>query len=217
MKKLPFFLGALCLAVVCPPLAGGEFMLEGTVTLPKEKPAPPPSARYQGNATEAVATPEPATAVVYLEGKFPTTDPPPPAQLPQKGFQFKHSLLAVRKGTRVEFPNEDEAYHNVFSYSKPKRFDLGRYRKGETPAFQIFDQEGVVKLYCEIHSHMRATILVLDTPHFIRTEPSGHYRLALTNVPPGTYTLKAWINEKTTRESTVEIKDSGSLKVDFPG
>lgn len=196
----------------------GEFVIEGTVQIPEERPAPPPSSRYQASAAEGASAQEPAKAVVYLEGSFPTlTETSPTAQLGQKGFQFTQTLLPVRKGTRVEFPNQDDAYHNVFSYSKPKRFDLGRYRKDEKPASQLFDQTGVVKLYCEIHAHMRATILVLDTPHFVKTEADGRFKLTLTNVPPGKYSLKAWVNERTTREGTVEVKESGSARVDFPG
>lgn len=194
-----------------------EFVIEGTVQIPPEKPAPPVSARYQLSASEPIAVPEPPKAVVYLEGSFPDPSAPATVQLGQKGFQFTQTLVPVQKGTRVEFPNMDDAYHNVFSYSKPKRFDLGRYRKDEKPASQLFDQPGVVKLYCEIHAHMRSTILVLETPHFVKTDTGGAYRMVLTNVPAGSYTLKAWVNERVTREMRVEVKASGSVRADFPG
>ncbi len=217
--QLPLSVLLACgLAAAVSPTLAGEVVLEGTVALPPAKPAPAAAARYQPNTTEPVAQPEPPTAVVYLEGNVPPpSGPPPVAQLGQKGFQFTEALLPVRRGTRVEFPNLDDAYHNVFSYSKPKRFDLGRYRKDEKPASQVFEQPGVVKLYCEIHSHMRATILVLETPHFVKTDPQGHYRLVLTNAPPGQYQLKAWIDEKVIRARAVDLPESGSLRVDFPG
>ena len=114
----------------------------------------------------------------------------------------------------VEFPNHDDLYHNVFSYSKTKRFDLGRYRKDEKPAAQLFDKPGVVKLNCEIHEHMRGIILVLDTPYFTKTDTNGHYRLE--SLPAGRFTLKAWLNEKITLQREVELDTGKILVVDFP-
>ena len=128
---------------------------------------------------------------------------------------FVPTLLAVQAGTRVEFPNLDDAYHNIFSYSPAKRFDLGRYRPDERPIpSQLFDVPGLVTLRCDIHEHMRGVILVLDTPHFVMTDPAGNFRL--TGLPPGRYTLKAWIDSKTTREHAVELASGGTVRVDFP-
>ncbi len=121
----------------------------------------------------------------------------------QHHAQFAPGVLPIQVGTTVEFPNLDDFYHNVFSYSKPKHFDLGRYRKDEQPATQLFDKPGVVTLHCEIHEFMRGTILVLDTPHFVRTDAAGRYRLS--GLPAGHYLLKAWLNEKTTLEQPVDL------------
>jgi hypothetical protein len=103
----------------------------------------------------------------------------------------------------------------VFSYSKARRFDLGRYHRDETPATLVFDQPGVVKLFCEIHDHMRGTILVLDTPYFQKTDPRGAYRL--DGLPPGRWLLRAWIDEDNVLERPVELRDGDRLGVDFPG
>lgn len=196
--------------------AAGEAVVEGTVQLPPKKAEAAATPRYQVKNAAAVVAPEPPAAVVYLDGPFADTPlPSKPAELKQKGYQFSPGLLPIQKGTTVEFPNDDDEYHSVFSYSKPKRFDLGRYRKDEKPASQKFDQSGVVKLYCEIHEHMRATILVLDTPHFTKTGPDGKYRLE--KLPTGQYKLKAWIDEKTVWEKPVELKDGQTLRVDFEG
>ena len=133
----------------------------------------------------------------------------------KKKLAFVTPLLAVLVGTAVEFPNEDDTYHNIFSYSKPKRFDLGRYRGEERPIpSQVFDKPGVVALHCDIHDHMHGVILVLETPHFVTTDPDGRYRLS--NLPPGRYKLKAWIDSKTTREHEVDLKPGATLHVDFP-
>lgn len=194
--------------------AHAQATVEGTVALTGATANPPPNQRYQNTAGTEPAPPEPSAAVVYLEGQFPPASPSPTVQLPQKNFRFATSLLPIQRGTTIEFPNQDDFYHNVFSYSKPKRFDLGRYLKSEQPPRQLFDQAGVVRLYCEIHEHMRCTVLVLDTPHFTKTDPAGHYRL--TRLPPGRYTLKAWLGEKKIREHPVELRDGQTLRVDFP-
>jgi hypothetical protein len=78
----------------------------------------------------------------------------------------------------------------------------------------VFDQPGVVRLFCEIHDHMRGTILVLDTPYFQKTDAAGRYRLE--NLPAGRYELKAWIDDDRVLERTVELRDGARLRVDFP-
>ena len=194
--------------------AEGQAIVEGQVKLPKASPPITKPPRYQGRVAD-IALPDPPVAVVYLEGVFPpTTNRPPVMQLRQKGLQFRPTILPVQVGTTVEFPNEDDIYHNVFSYSKPKRFDLGRYRKDERPAAQVLDKPGVVKLYCEIHEHMRGTILVLETPHFTRTDTNGAYRLE--NLPTGNFTLKAWLDDKTVCEQPVKLERGKTTTVDFP-
>ena len=85
--------------------------------------------------------------------------------------------MAVRTGTQVAFPNHDDEFHNVFSYSRAKRFDLGRFRKDEQSPLITFDQPGLVKIYCEIHKHMRSLLLVLDTPWFVETDSGGRFQI----------------------------------------
>ncbi len=174
---------------------------------------PPP--RYAGRVGE-IAPPDPPVAVVYLEGQFPishTNTAPMTNEVLQQGMQFRPAVLPIQVGTPVAFPNGDDFYHNVFSYSKTKRFDLGRYRKTDRPPVEVFDKPGVVKLYCEIHGHMRGVILVLDTPHFTRTDTNGFYRLA--DLPAGQYRLKVWVDEKHLYEKPVELHPGQHLQVDF--
>lgn len=190
--------------------------IEGKLALPEQKTqtGPASSARYQIKASSAAGQAEPLQAVVYLEGDFPKEkEAARTVEMGQRKFQFQHTVLPVQKGTKVLFPNHDDDYHNVFSYSKPKRFDLGRYRKEEQPPGQVFDKPGVVKLFCEIHEHMRATILVLETPYFTKVNADGSYKLE--NVPAGKYLLKVWLDEKTILEKPVEVKEGEMLKVDF--
>ena len=188
--------------------------VEGYVELPESRSAPVVAKRYEIVTRGGVLSTEPPVAVVYLDGSFPKQTSHSTKQVVQKNLTFIPSLLPVQVGTRVEFPSLDDTYHNIFSYSPAKRFDLGRYRPDERPIpSQVFDTPGLVTLRCDIHEHMRGLILVLDTPYFVMTDTDGRFRLR--GLPSGHYTLKAWINSKTTRERPVELKNSETLHVDF--
>jgi plastocyanin len=130
--------------------------------------------------------------VVYLEsapqGAFEERESPR-AVMDQQNETFVPHVLAIRAGTSVEFPNSDKTYHNVFSLSKAKRFDLGRYAAGHSKSVR-FDRPGVVRVFCDIHSHMNAFIVVFNHPFFDVTDPDGRFRIG--NVPPGTYSLVGW-------------------------
>lgn len=194
--------------------AFAQASVEGKVELPRQTPGIAVSQRYQSGGDVQTAPPDPPVAVVYLEGEFKTTTPPRLAEMAQKNISFAPGLLPIRVGTTVSFPNLDDTYHNVFSYSKTKRFDLGRYRKDEKPASILFDKPGVVTLHCEVHGTMRGTILVLETPYFQKTDVRGEYHLR--DLPNGHYVLKAWLNENDVRSSDVDLKAGQTLHVDFP-
>ncbi|PYJ65674.1 MAG: hypothetical protein DMF38_10295 [Verrucomicrobia bacterium] len=190
-------------------------VVEGRVELPKSHTAPVQAKRYEIVTKGGVLSTQPPLAVVYLDGAFPNLASLPTKQVAQKDLTFVPALLPVPAGTKVEFPNLDDTYHNIFSYSPAKRFDLGRYRAEERPIpTQIFDKPGLVTLRCDIHEHMRGLILVLNTPYFVMTDTDGHFRLS--GLPAGRYTLKAWIDSRTTRDKPVELKNGQTLHVDFP-
>ena len=202
------------LAGIIAPVARAA-VIEGRVPLPKTRATPLVNQRYAIVTQAGVLSTNPPLAVVYLEGNFSKPAGTPVAQMTQKDLRFLPSLLPVQIGTRVEFPNLDDTYHNIFSFSPPKRFDLGRYRADERPVPSVlFDSPGLVTLRCDIHEHMRALILVLATPHFVVTGVDGAFRLS--GVPAGRYTLKAWVDSRTTREMPVEVKDAATLRVEFP-
>ncbi len=170
-----------------------------------------PKARYPGRASrEAPRDPPPAAALVYLEG--PPAAPPRDevVEIRQEGLQFRPRAVAVQRGMRVSFPNLDKEYHNVFSYSKPKRFDLGRYPQGETREVKL-DQPGLVRVYCEIHEHMRAYVLVVDHRYYAAAEADGRFSIA--DVPPGVYTLVAWHERFEPVRRRVEVK-TGRVEID---
>ncbi|MGE5208568.1 MAG: carboxypeptidase regulatory-like domain-containing protein [Alphaproteobacteria bacterium] len=194
-------------------LAGAA--VEGRVELPKSHSAPVQAKRYQIVTKSGVLSTQPPLAVVYLDGNFPQPASPPTKEVAQKDLTFLPALLPIEVGTRVTFPNLDDAYHNIFSYSPAKRFDLGRYRPEERPIPSVvFDKPGLVTLRCDIHEHMRGLILVLRTPYFVMTDTTGRFRL--DKLPAGHYTLKAWIDSRTTREKPVDLKNGQTLHVDFP-
>ena len=208
-------LGLVLIVVSSSGIGFAQAAIEGRVPLPKARAAPVMNKRYEIVTKGGVLSTNPPLAVVYLEGAFPPPAAPAVAQMAQKDLTFVPTLLPVRLGTRVEFPNFDDTYHNIFSYSPTKRFDLGRYRSDEKPVpAQVFDVAGLVTLRCDIHEHMRGLILVLDTPHFVMTDTEGRFRLG--GLPPGRYMLKAWVDSNTTLERAVELKGDATLHVDFP-
>ena len=107
----------------------------------------------------------------------------------QRNETFVPHVLGVTAGTVVDFPNSDRTFHNVFSLSRAKRFDLGRYAAGRSKSVR-FDRPGVVRVFCDIHSHMNAFVLVFSHPFFDVTDADGRFRI--DNVPAGTYTVVGW-------------------------
>jgi plastocyanin len=131
-------------------------------------------------------------SVVYLDpaprAAFDTREEPRP-RMDQRNETFFPHVLAIVAGTTVDFPNSDQTYHNVFSLSKTKEFNLGRYAVGRSKSVR-FERPGVVRVFCDIHSHMTAFILVFAHRYFAVTDDEGKYRL--DGVPPGTYKLVVW-------------------------
>ena len=160
-------------------------------------------------AMSAAHAPPDRRSVVYLDpaprAAFDTREEPRP-RMDQRNETFEPHVLAIVAGTTVDFPNSDRTYHNVFSLSKTKSFDLGRYAVGRLKSVR-FDRPGIVRVFCDIHSHMSAFILVFAHRYFSVADTDGSYRLE--NVPPGTYTVVAW-NESAALESRrVVVPDSG--------
>jgi plastocyanin len=155
-------------------------------------------------------------SVVYLEtaprAAFDQRDEPH-ARLDQRNETFVPHVLAIVAGTTVDFPNNDETYHNVFSLSATKPFDLGRYAAGRSKSVK-FDRPGIVRVFCDIHSHMSAFVLVFAHRHFAVTDDEGRYRL--DNVPPGQYNVIAW-NESTPSDSrrVVVPETGGDVEANF--
>jgi plastocyanin len=148
-------------------------------------------------------------AVVYLDtapSRAFELPEPGRATMDQRDQTFVPHVLAITVGTLVDFPNSDMTFHNVFSLSKTRAFDLGRYSRGKSKAVR-FDRPGVVQVFCDIHSHMSAYILVFAHRYFAVTDQAGNFTIA--GVPPGSYTLAVWHEGEVRDTRAVTIPDSG--------
>ena len=135
------------------------------------------------------------------------------ASMDQRNERFVPHVLAVMVGTVVDFPNSDRTYHNVFSLSRAKRFDLGRYAAGKSKSVRM-DRPGVVRVFCDIHSHMNAFVLVFAHPFFDVTDVDGRYELP--NVPPGTYSVIGWYEGEPRITRSVTVTAGGWAELDLP-
>lgn len=159
--------------------------------------------------------------VVYIEGsttnstvsrtnRTATVDT---KRINQEKANFTPAVLPVTVGTTVEWPNNDDIYHNVFSMSDAMQFDLGLYKGNPKEKRVTFDKVGRVEVFCSIHANMHCVVLVLENPYFAVADESGRY--VIHNVPPGTYKLKAWHERLPAQTQEITVPAEGDLKVNF--
>lgn len=159
--------------------------------------------------------------VIYIDGKLPgaassatnlqtvSTE----RSVKQEKANFSPHVMPVLAGTTVEWPNNDEIFHNVFSDSEAKPFDLDLY-KGNPPEKRVtFDKPGKVDVYCSIHANMSCIVLVLENPFFATSGPDGKY--IIHNVPAGTYKLKAWHERLPADTREITVPADGTVNADF--
>jgi plastocyanin len=157
-------------------------------------------------AAKAPAKPKPGTT--------PTRAPEEPERMCQTASGFRPRIVAIPAGSMVEFDNCDSIYHSVFSLAKAKHFDTGLFAPGKAKPVR-FDQPGVVDVYCQLHSHVVGTVVIVPNRHFARPNAKGEFRL-----PPlkeGTYVVKVWHPRfgETTQTLQVARDGSGAVSLAF--
>lgn len=154
--------------------------------------------------------------VIYVDQPMNEVVPPDQrsqtVKTTQRDANFDPHVLPVVVGTTVRWPNEDDIYHNVFSMSDAKEFDLDYYKKERVPEVQ-FDRVGRVDVFCAIHTKMHCIILVLPNPHFAMADEKG--RFVLRNIPAGTYKLRGWHERLPSQTKEIVVPAEGEVKVDF--
>jgi len=176
-------------------------VIRGILHLPSDPPGQAANRTARGRKARLVKPPEPLTsralldAVIYVEQVPPGADSALaaadtiPATLAQRNRAFVPRVLSIAAGDTVDLPNLDAVYHDVFSLSPIKNFELGRYPGGQSKRV-VFERPGLVNVYCGIHSDMAAFVLVLPHHVFARVDESGAF--VLPTLPPGHYTVCVW-------------------------
>jgi plastocyanin len=128
----------------------------------------------------------------------------------QRNMEFLPRVLAAPVGSTVELPNHDRVFHNVFSFTNGKPFDLGMYPTGASKRIKL-DRPAVNRLYCNIHPHMAAYIIAVDTPYYATSDKAGVF--TIHEVPAGDYTYHAWRSGGDTLSASVTVDDGATLDV----
>jgi len=170
----------------------------------------------RGGASATLTAPEDLSewdrTVVFVDATLPSTKVTRTERMNQKNRRFEREVLVIPAGDSVTFPNGDPIFHNVFSLSKAKSFDLGYYPQGQTRTVR-FEKPGPVQLFCHIHTNMNAAILVVPNSFFAQPSPNGEFRI--TNVPAGHYTLRLWHKSAGYMRQTIDVPVSGTVNAHF--
>lgn len=188
------FLGLLVPLVAFGGEAGKTGIVKGAVTI-GGKPTADAVISVEGPAQEQLKT---------KNSKLKTLK----AVMDQRDMKFIPRVLPVVVGATVEFPNNDKTFHNVFSTSEAKKFDLGLYPPGKSRSI-TFDKPGVVKILCNVHPNMEAYVVVEGHPYFSATDKVGNYQIK--DVPLGKYRIEVWHPDFGTRAVHFEMVREGEV------
>jgi plastocyanin len=174
-------------------------------------PIPAVAAELNGSVQAAGKTTE--YAVVWLDAAGSPARQIRPVVLDQRNLSFEPRVMVVRVGTTVDFPNHDKVFHNVFSFRDGRKFDLGMYPAGTAKQI-VFDRPGVHRIFCNIHPHMAAYVIAVETSYFAVSDARGSFVIA--NVPAGTYTYHAWRAGAPILNGTVTVDGGSALDIRWP-
>lgn len=174
-----------------------------------------PSSAYPSRAVAQAQLAPPSeveNVVIFLKDAPARTVPARRTAIRQKGETFLPRIVAVPVGSTVDFPNDDPIYHNVFSLSRARTFNLGRFPRGESRAVR-FDKAGIVKVFCDIHSHMSAAVVVFTHPWFAIPDADG--RFDIPDVPAGEQQLTAWHERLGDTTIPIRVEPGRGASVEF--
>lgn len=215
------FLRAFSVCVAAAGLGAVAGEIEGTIVVQRQltkKRITSASSLYQRGVTvplEPDPSEEPlayerSRVVLYLEGPHPCT--PASATMEQKNRRFSPDILVIPAGSTVSFPNLDPIFHNVFSLSKPRLFDLGNYPKDHTRTV-TFPKPGIVFVHCHLHPNMAGVIVVSPNQWSTRADEAG--RFLFSGVPAGVHTVVAWHQAAGFFRQTVKLEESQRASARF--
>ena len=168
----------------------------------------------------------PANILVYLT-KAPSGSMDPSKTnfvMDQRNLEFIPHVMPILVGASVQFPNNDEVDHNIFSMSRTKKFNLGSYKPGDSKAV-LFDKPGIVEVRCDVHAEMAAYILVMKNPYFAVTDKKGNFQIPDANylqqaglkdqadLATGKYFIKTWHEKLKTQKEAITITEDGDVTI----
>jgi plastocyanin len=219
MRRRFLYVSAFCLALAALPAGQSSETgrVAGRVRLTTKVPGRAlPSTAYPRRTVgdhDAPPLPDIRNVVVYIkDAVYRGALPVKRVELRQEHETFIPHTVAITRGSSVDFPNGDPFFHNVFSLSHAANFNLGRYERGQSRARE-FTKAGIVKVYCDIHSHMSATVIVFDHPYFTIPEVDGTFELPA--VPVGDYTIVGWHERAGERAERVRVEAGKTTAIEL--
>jgi plastocyanin len=164
-------------------------------------------------AQDSASIDELSRVVIYLEGLDISPGKPVHLEMKQRNRQFEPDILMAPIGSTISFPNADPIFHNVFSLSKAKEFDLGYYPSGQSRTLQ-FDKTGIAQVYCHLHPNTSAAIVVVPGAWYGQPDADGI--LVFSDVPAGDYKIVAWHKSAGFLGRRIRVPENGSIDIELP-